>query len=134
MNWDAHRWRVTRRTLPSGRVVDIVVAKEPEPPAKPTIDLTRCPDAECPGTKVIPVQWSDLDPGGWCLIRRCPDCNRWWHGHHSHDTVVVFDDALRAGTDQLIADLEGLSRRNMAEWGARFVSALNHDALLPIDF
>lgn len=132
MSWDHTRWKVTRKTLPSGRVVDIVVqrqAPEPEPPR--TVDLTLCP---CGGTKCVPTWWSELPDDMWCLIRRCPDCLEWWHGHHTHDNVVRFDQALKAGTDRLITDLEHITRRNQAEWSARFISALNHDALLPSDF
>lgn len=98
------------------------------------VDLTRCPDPACPGTKCQPARWRDLDPGGWCLVRRCPDCNRWWHGHHSHENVVRYDEALQAGTDRLISDLEQVTRRNQAEWSARFIHALRHDHIEPMDF
>lgn len=131
MSWDHTRWKVTRKTLPSGRVVDIVVQRE-QP--KPMADLTLCPATDCSGKLCYPIRWTDLDPGGWCLVRRCPDCQRAWHGHHAHENVERYDTALQAGTDQLITDLEQLARRNQAEWSARFISALNHDALLPFDF
>lgn len=95
-------------------------------------DLTVCP--ECSGRLVYPLTWRDLDPGGWWLELRCPECETVRETECEHETIERFDHALNARTDALITDLERIESQHMAEDIERFVAALDADAILPCDF
>ena len=136
---DSHH--VRRVVLPSGRAIEVVyfdntLVPPAEEPAE-TVDtglhqLHVCPS--CEHKLVYPVDWDEASPTHWEVELRCPSCE-WTHvGTYDQDTVDLFDEELDRGTEQLMRDLKRLTRANMEEEVERFVSALNADAVWPMDF
>ena len=85
----------------------------------------------------MPLRWNseiEGDPDAWDLVVECPNC---WHRtawRIPHATIEAYDRWLRAGTDQLINQLEGLTRANMEHDADLLRTALATDLLLPEDF
>ena len=91
----------------------------------------------CPGCAshlVYPTDWAPADRTRWSVELRCPDCEWTGGGVYSQQVVDRFDEALDAGTEQLLDDLTTLARANMEEQLQRFVTALHADEILPEDF
>ena len=135
---------VKRITLPSGKTIEVVqfsdVAEEslsePAPDAAPAGGAERelhvCP--ECEATLVYPTQWHEADPERWHVTLRCPSCEWTESGTFSQDLADRFDEELERGTEAMVRDLKRLTRANMAEEIDRFVTALEADAIQPMDF
>jgi hypothetical protein len=94
--------------------------------------LHICP--ACDSELVYPVDWSPAERKRWSVDLRCPDCEWTGGGVYSQAVVDRFDEALDNGTEQLLDDLNLLSRANMQEQVDRFVAALNSGDILPEDF
>jgi hypothetical protein len=95
-------------------------------------DLHVCPSAIA--GLVYPVDWEEASSTHWEVELRCPNCE-WSHtGTYDQDTVDLFDEELDRGTEYLVRDLKRLTRANMEDEVDRFVSALNADAVWPMDF
>src|SRR5438034_9555652 len=135
-------FHVKKITLPSGKVVELVYLQAPvetDPvadhagehdsvAAEAAVDGRRielCPG--CESDRVHPVDWHEVDEGRWRLDLRCPDCR--WLGTDvfGQDEVERYDDVLNADTDEMIDELDRLTRRNMADHLERFVRALEGD-------
>lgn len=112
-----------------GRWADVT---SPVPASKPGMDLCQCPQG-CEHKLVYPVSWREKG-GTWELTLRCPEC--WWEATNCYADAIVqrFDQALNAGTDRLLFDLEELSARIGEDDLIVLRSALAADALLPCDF
>jgi Zn finger protein HypA/HybF involved in hydrogenase expression len=132
-------FRIKKITLPSGKVVEIVYlqAVADEHPGGRVVEtevrrIELCPS--CTGERVQPLDWREVDEAHWELRVRCPDCR--WHatGVFEQREVERYDDVLAADTDRLIAELDRVTRENMAEHLERFRVALEHDAIEPMDF
>ncbi len=131
---------VRRVVLPSGRAIEVVYfenqpAHAPQPaPGTPheRIDLHLCPD--CDKGLVYPVEWEEASPTHWEVQLRCPNCEWQTVGNYDQATVDRFDEALDYGTEALVRDLKRLTRANMEEEVDRFSSALDSDAIWPMDF
>ena len=132
---------VRRVVLPSGRAIEVVYfdtsAPAPAPvpapgPAEENLDLHICPD--CDKSLVYPVDWEEASATHWEVLLRCPNCE--WHtvGLYDQETVDRFDEELDCGTEALVRDLKRLTRANMEEEVERFASALDSDAIWPMDF
>lgn len=95
-------------------------------------DLHICPS--CDSELVYPIEWEPAGRNRWSVTLRCPDCD--WHDQGVHGQAVVdrFDEALDAGTEQLLDDLTLLTRANMEEQAERFVAAIWANQILPEDF
>ena len=94
--------------------------------------LHICP--ACASELVFPTDWAPADRTRWSVELRCPDCEWVGGGVYSQQVVDRFDEALDAGTEQLLDDLTTLARTNMEEQLERFTSALWADDILPEDF
>ena len=91
-----------------------------------------CP--ECSSELVYPQVARQNGTDRWCLLLRCPNCERAeWRVFHDA-LVEQLDRQLERDTDQLVADLRRMARANMSDEIERFVAALNADAILPMDF
>ena len=134
---------VKRVVLPSGKTIEVVYFREPEPPvdepqtvehppAEPHQELHVC--IECFSELVYPVHWEESGPENWDVLLHCPNCDVYREGVFSQDTVEVFDEELDRGGDALARDYKRLMRANMAEEIDRFVGALEAGAILPEDF
>jgi hypothetical protein len=95
-------------------------------------ELHVCPT--CESELVYPVDWAPARRESWSVDLRCPDCE--WHGGgvYAQEIVDRFDEELDRGTDQLLADLNLLTRANMEEQLTRFVDAIQRGQILPEDF
>ena len=128
---------VRRVLLPSGRAIEVVYfdnqAPAPEQPLRRDhVDLHVCPD--CERDLVYPVEWEEASPTHWEVELRCPNCEWAVTGQWDQATVDRFDEELDRGTESLVRDLKRLTRANMEEEVERFVSALDSDAIWPMDF
>ena len=95
-------------------------------------DLHVCP--ECSGGLVHPTDWEPAGRNRWKVDLRCPECE--WRGGGVHDqkTMDRFDEALDQGTEELLDDLNHLSRAILEEEAERFIDALERDLIVPEDF
>jgi hypothetical protein len=131
---------VRRVVLPSGRAIEVVYfenqpAHASQPTAGPTrehTDLHVCP--ECERHLVYPVEWQEASETHWEVQLRCPNCEWLTVDLFDQETVDRFDEELDHGTEALVRDLKRLTRANMEEEAERFVSALDSDAIWPMDF
>ncbi len=131
---------VRRVVLPSGRAIEVVYfenqpAHAPQPvPGSPQerVDLHLCP--ECDKNLVYPVEWEEASSTHWEVQLRCPNCEWLTVGLFDQETVDRFDEQLDQGTEALVRDLKRLTRANMEEEVERFSSALDSDAIWPMDF
>jgi hypothetical protein len=130
---------VRRVVLPSGRSIEVVyfdnqIAEPVAPPVTThqTSDLHVCPD--CDREMVYPVEWEEASSTHWEVMLRCPNCEWSTVGLYNQDSVDRFDEALDRGTEALVGDLKRLTRANMEEEIERFASALESDAIWPMDF
>jgi hypothetical protein len=133
--------QLKRIVLPSGKTIEVVyfdqadrpdAARETQQPQREERDLHVCPD--CESDLVYPTTWEEADEKHWSVSLRCPNCEHFEQGVFSQDECDQFDDHLEAGTDALTRDFKRLMAANMAEEIDRFVTALDADAIQPMDF
>ena len=139
---------VKRIVLPSGKTIDVVyfsdavseiatprpsgLAQPSEPDHDGELDLHICHD--CASALVYPTSWEESRARQWRVTLRCPDCEWTLEGVFAQDVVDRFDEVLDLGTEALMNDLRQLTCANMAEEIDRFISALDAEAILPMDF
>jgi hypothetical protein len=127
---------VRRVVLPSGKTIEVVYFADSEVTdrftATPGTDLHVCPD--CSSRLVYPTAWEEAGEDRWELHLRCPNCEWEGTGIFDRDTVERLDEELDRGTHGLLTDLKQLMHANMEEEIERFISALNAEAILPMDF
>jgi hypothetical protein len=129
-----HPQQTRRVRLPSGKTIEVVYFGDlPDAATRgPALELHRC--ASCRGEHVHPVTWEEAGSAHWRVTLRCPNCEWSDTGVFDQDTVERLDEELDRGTDALLRDLKRLLRANMEEEIERFVRALRHDHILPMDF
>ena len=130
---------VRRVVLPSGREIEVVYfdaqaapADATPAPTSPHTRLHECP--ECDRALVYPVEWEEASPTQWEVLLRCPNCEWTELGTYEQNVVDRFDEELDHGTEALVRDLKRLTRANMEDEIERFSSALDSDAIWPMDF
>ena len=137
------RHELKRIVLPSGKTIEVVQFAQGTPDAETaartaaeaverTRELHVCPD--CSSELVFPTKWSEAGPDHWNVTLRCPSCEWVESGTFHQDLADRFDEELEKGTDALVRDLKRLTRANMADEIDRFVTALEADAIQPMDF
>jgi len=95
-------------------------------------ELHICPS--CSSELVYPVDWAPASRRRWTVLRRCPECEWQGKGVFDQPTVDRFDEALDHVTEQILDDLNMLTRANMEEQVERFVAAIWFEQVLPEDF
>ncbi len=126
-----------RQAAPDGQgggALDASSFVVPRAPAElgATRDLHVCPT--CSSGLVYPTDWAPAARRRWAVDLRCPDCEWEGGGVYAQEIVDRFDEALDAGTEQLLEDLDLLARANMEDQVDRFIEALRSDLVLPEDF
>lgn len=127
---------VAEKQTPDASGAEVRPASFNVPPARAdrrqTCDLHVCPC--CDSELVYPLEWVPEADRGWTLSLRCPDCE--WRGGGTYGQSVLdrFDEALDRATEQMLDDLNLLSRANMEEQIERFAAALEAGRILPEDF
>jgi len=101
-------------------------------PGAKTALLHVCP--RCDSELVYPVDWAPALRDAWSVELRCPDCEWSANGVYTQEVVDRFDNELDRGTEQLLGDLQLLTRANMEDQVERFIAALHADRILPEDF
>ncbi|MDX6633515.1 MAG: hypothetical protein QOG09_1399 [Solirubrobacterales bacterium] len=91
-----------------------------------------CPS--CSRPFVHPTDWSEAGPEHWNVELACPNCDWNGGGVFSDSAVERFDRELDRAAEEILADLEELSRSSMTEYVDRFVGALHAGQVLPEDF
>jgi hypothetical protein len=91
-----------------------------------------CPSCEAPFLQ--PSDWSEASPGSWHVSLFCPNCDWSGDGVYGAAAVEQFDRELDRGAEELLADLERLSRSTMRDYVESFTAALAADQVLPEDF
>jgi hypothetical protein len=94
--------------------------------------LHVCPS--CASELVYPTDWAPAAAKSWTVQLRCPDCEWNGGGVYAQEVVDRFDEQLDLGTEELLADLNLLTRANMEEQVERFVQALDANWIVPDDF
>jgi hypothetical protein len=95
-------------------------------------DLHICPS--CASELVYPVDWAPAERTSWSVDLRCPDCEWTGGGVYRQEVVDRFDEELDRGTEELLGDLQMLTRANMEEQVESFITALHAGWILPEDF
>lgn len=127
--------QTTRIRLASGKEIDIVdFTREGSrlPAARRSVSLACCPD--CGNDRVQPVSWSEVGETEWQVELRCPDCEERREAIFGQAELDDFDVALDQGTRAVAADLDLLTRANMADDIDRFTFALHAGHIQPEDF
>jgi hypothetical protein len=125
-----------RITLPSGKQLDVVsfVGEQSGSALTPsrTAPLSHCPS--CGHDRVQPTSWNEVGSTHWHVNLRCPDCEERREAIFGQEELDEFDVALDEGTRAVAADLDLLSRANMADDIDRFCKALGAGHIVPEDF
>jgi hypothetical protein len=126
-----HHRQARRLVLPSGLRIEIVHPGHAHARRSARRHLHICPGCRC--DLVHPCHWAAAREG-WQLELICPNC--WW----SETVLAVEEDVqeleehLEQGLASLLEDLRQLADANAREEIARFIDALQNDAILPEDF
>ena len=130
MNQNPERHPTRRIVLPSGKSIEVVRPQNRETPAPSGLHV--CPS--CEAELVQPIAWAEAEGSRWELTLECPNC--WWteEGVYDRDEVDRLEEKLDDGLAEMLGDLQRMTQANMAEEIDRFVSALEHDLVLPEDF
>lgn len=104
----------------------------PRPEQREAAELHICP--HCASELVYPVDWSPTPNRRWNVSLRCPDCEWFGGGTYEQELVDRFDEVLDRGTEELLDDLNALTRANIEQQADRFISAIWANEVLPEDF
>ncbi|HWH45010.1 MAG TPA: hypothetical protein VNT32_09785 [Thermoleophilaceae bacterium] len=91
----------------------------------------------CPTCSSHLLQADDWQMHGeetWEVALRCPECG--WSERSLFDSGAVawLEEALDAGTQEILVALEHAQAEAMAAWVASFSAALSADRITPADF
>jgi hypothetical protein len=95
-------------------------------------DLHVC--GACGSQLVQPVEGAEAIPGVYELVLRCPDCERFHETRASVAAVQRYYEELDRGLAALQREMDEFARVSFEEEIERFVTALEADAILPMDF
>lgn len=95
-------------------------------------ELQTCP--LCKSNLVYPVERSQVNDAEWRVLMLCPNCLCKREMVVDRETVRELLKAARIGREYLMKELDSMQKKNMAEESDKFISALNRDHILPIDF
>ena len=136
------RHYVRRVVLPSGKTIEVVyfddqagsapVAASAPMRDETVSDLHVC--GACDSHLVYPTEWEEAGTTHWEVTLRCPNCEWTGTGIFEQELVERFDEELDRGTEALVRDLKRLAHANMEDEIERFITALEHDHVLPEDF
>lgn len=88
----------------------------------------------CGSPLMHPIDCEEHGHDRWYLELRCPECESVRPGLFDLDMLNELDSELDLAEAEIKADLARLTNANMLEFVTRFVSALNADAIHPLDF
>ncbi|RJQ43013.1 MAG: hypothetical protein C4534_08795 [Gaiellales bacterium] len=99
---------------------------------KKKLELQTCP--LCKSNLVYPVERSQVNDAEWKVLMLCPNCLCKREMVVDRETVRELLKNARVGRESLMKELDSMQKKNMEEEAEKFISALNRDHILPIDF
>jgi hypothetical protein len=88
----------------------------------------------CRSKLVYPADCEEDGPDHWHVELRCPNCGDSKWARFDIEMLDALDAELDQAEAEIEADLECLTRANMADYVTRFVSAIDAGAIEPDDF
>ena len=119
-------------------VRDLTSLPSPSPPVdetrprKPDEDLLVC--GTCGSRLMYPADCEEHGRDHWYIELKCADCRGHEWASFDVEMLDLLDRALEQAEAEIQADLECLTRANMADYVTRFVCALDAGAIEPGDF
>jgi hypothetical protein len=104
----------------------------PVPKGRSDGDLHVCPN--CGSVLVQPVARTEPRRGLWDVTLRCPECERFLEARCDAAALRRYEQELERGLATLRRDMDEYARLSFEEDVARFVAALQSDAIMPMDF
>ena len=134
---------IQRIILAEGQIIDLVCFDNNEATdnvikeivyelQKKKLELLTCP--LCKSDLVYPVERSQVNDAEWKVLILCPNCLCKREMIVDRETVRELLKTARVGRESLMKELDSMQKRNMEEEADKFISALNRDHILPIDF
>ena len=117
---------------------DLTSLPSPSPPVADTRpgkldeDLLVC--GTCRSRLIYPADCEEHGRDHWFVELKCPNCGGCQWARFDVDMLDALDRELDQAEAEIEADLECLTRANMADYVTRFVSALDAGAIEPEDF
>jgi len=128
---------VERFIFPDGSERDMIVFERDEAERRASLAPGRPETSVCPLCRsplVHPTDWQRTGPTVWRITLRCPNCETTRTVQLSREEVEQYNRVLYEGTEMLSRQAEQLTRRHFQEETDKFVSALEADLILPMDF
>jgi hypothetical protein len=119
-------------------VRDLTGSASPRPPVADTRpkkldeDLLVC--GTCSSRLMYPADCEEHERDRWNVELKCPNCGRQEWARLDAEMLDALDRELEQAEAEIEADLECLTRTNMADYVTRFISALDAGAIEPEDF
>ena len=99
---------------------------------KLTSPFETCP--VCGDENVYPVERYQMNDLEWKVLLLCPDCHTKRELITDRETVRDLLKIARTKREQILKELDSMQKKNMEEEAEKFITALNKDYVLPIDF
>jgi len=134
---------VQRIILANGQVFDLVCFDEDESVEsvieeimtelqRKKTELQTCP--LCKSSLVYPVERYQLNDLEWKVLMLCPNCLCKRELVIDRETVRELLKNARVGRESIMKELDNMQKKNMEDEADKFITALNKDHILPIDF
>lgn len=134
---------IQRIVLAEGQVIDLVCFDDED--AVDTIieeimnelqrkktELQTCP--LCKSDLVYPVERHQINDMEWKVMLLCPNCLCKREMVVDRETVRELLKNARIAREKLMKELDSMEKKNMQDEVDKFVTALDRDHILPIDF
>jgi len=95
-------------------------------------ELQTCP--LCKSHLVYPVERYQMNDMEWKVLMLCPNCLCKQELIVDRETVRELLKNTRVGRESIMKELDNMQKKNMEEEADKFITALNKDHILPIDF
>jgi uncharacterized protein YbaR (Trm112 family) len=99
---------------------------------KKKLELLTCP--LCRSNLVYPVERYQMNDVEWKVMMLCPNCLCKREMVVDRESVRELLKGARLGREQLMKELDSMQKKNMEDESEKFITALNKDHILPIDF
>lgn len=134
---------IQRVILAQGQVLDLVCFDEGESVTdiieeimtelqRNKTALQSCP--LCKSKLVYPIERCQLNDMEWKVMLLCPNCLCKREMIVDRESVRELLKNARVGRESLMKELDNMQKKNMEEEADKFITALNEDHILPIDF
>jgi len=140
---DSKEYFIQRIILAQGQVFDLVCFDENESVdsvieeimtelQKKKTELQACP--LCRTKLVYPVERYQMNDMEWRVLMLCPNCLCKRELLVDRETVRELLKNARVGRESIMKELDNMQKKNMEEELDKFITALQKDHILPIDF